>query len=114
MNFELPPVGQVKETTAPARVPAGPDAAAPAERLAAPVDVALSIPAAPPEELREEMAAAAARVDQLRSQGREIRFERDFESGRVTVEVRDLNGNVIRTIPPSTMLDILAGAPLEY
>jgi hypothetical protein len=28
----------------------------------------------------------------------------------VIVQVRDLAGNVIRTIPPSTALDIMAGA----
>jgi hypothetical protein len=112
MNFEVPPVGKIQETNAPARAKAAAPAK-PVEQLAAPVEVNVDIPATPPEELREEMAAAAARVDQLRAQGREIHFERDLETGRITIEVRDLNGNVIRTIPASTMLDVIGGAPLE-
>jgi uncharacterized FlaG/YvyC family protein len=31
----------------------------------------------------------------------------------VIVQVRDLDGNVIRTIPPARALEIAAGAPLE-
>ena len=33
----------------------------------------------------------------------------DDKSGRVIVQVRDLDGHVIRTIPPSEALDILSG-----
>jgi uncharacterized FlaG/YvyC family protein len=115
MSFEVPPVGKIQQTSATEKAAA----AQPAGRVepiaqAVEVDVAdVSIPATPPEELREEMAAAAERVDQMKAMGREIHFERDLESGRVVIEVRDLNGNVIRTIPPSHMLDVLAGAPLE-
>ena len=113
MSIELPHVGKVQQTSAPAASagPAGDPAGV--ERLSPPVDVQLSIPASPPEQLRDEMAAAAQRVDQLRDQGRELHFERDHETGRVVVQVLDLNGNVLRTIPPSQMLDVLAGAPLE-
>ena len=35
---------------------------------------------------------------------------KDEASGRVIVQVRDLAGNVIRTIPPSSALEIMAGA----
>jgi hypothetical protein len=110
MNFELPPVGQPQPTSATARTPR----ATPAARgdLGAAVEVDVSIPSAPPPDLRAEMAAASQRVDELREQGRELHFEVD-DRGRVIIEVRDLEGNVIRSIPPSRMLDVVAGAPLE-
>jgi uncharacterized FlaG/YvyC family protein len=34
------------------------------------------------------------------------------DSGRVIVQVRDLDGRVIRTIPPAEALDIMSGKPL--
>ena len=51
-------------------------------------------------------------ADRLREQARELHFEL-VGDGRVQVEVRDLEGNVIRTIPPAKALDVAAGAPLE-
>jgi flagellar protein FlaG len=110
MNFELPPVGQPNPTSAPSRTPRV-AAAAPGE-LGAAVEVNLSIPSSPPPELRAEMAAASRRVDELAAQDRELHFELD-DNGRIVIEVRDLDGNVIRSIPPSRMLDVAAGAPLE-
>jgi flagellar protein FlaG len=68
--------------------------------------------AGPPPELRAEMDAAARVAQELRAQGRELRFEHDDVSGRIRVEVRDLDGNVLREIPASKALDIAAGAPL--
>ena len=50
--------------------------------------------------------------DTLREQARELHFEA-AGSGRVVVTVRDLDGNVIRTIPPAKALDVAAGAPLD-
>jgi flagellar protein FlaG len=49
-------------------------------------------------------------MEELRAQNRELHFAKDPASGRVRVEVRDLEGNVIRTIPPSQALDIMGGA----
>ena len=111
MNFELPPVGQPQPTSATARTPRVTPPVTVAD-LGAPVEVDLSIPSSPPPDLRAEMAAAAQRADELRDQGRELHFEVD-DRGRVLIEVRDLDGNVIRSIPPSRMLDVVAGAPLE-
>src|SRR6201985_3323750 len=36
----------------------------------------------------------------------------DEASNRVVIEVRDLEGNVIKTIPPAKALDIMSGAEL--
>jgi hypothetical protein len=110
MNFELPPVGQPQPTSATGRTPRVPPAAG--ADVGAAVEVDVSIPSSPPPDLRAEMAAAAQRADELREQGRELHFEVD-DRGRVLIEVRDLEGRVIRSIPPSRMLDVVAGAPLE-
>jgi uncharacterized FlaG/YvyC family protein len=41
---------------------------------------------------------------------RELHFERDPDSGRVIVQVRDLaTREVIRTIPPSEALTVMSG-----
>jgi uncharacterized FlaG/YvyC family protein len=45
----------------------------------------------------------------MAAQNRELHFERDPQSGRVVVQVRDLaTREVVRTIPPSEALGILS------
>ena len=70
------------------------------------------VPATPPPDALRDVDRAAARADELWRDNRELHFDMDEESGRVVVQVRDLDGNVVRTIPPSEALDILAGKPL--
>jgi len=72
----------------------------------------LTLPASPPTEVLDAIGAAAERAAELRSQNRELHFRKDESTGRVIVQVRDLAGNVIRTIPPSSALEIMAGAAL--
>ena len=55
---------------------------------------------------------AADRVQQLHADDRELHFSREEGTNRVIIEVRDLDGNVIKTIPPSKALDIMSGAEL--
>jgi uncharacterized FlaG/YvyC family protein len=74
--------------------------------------VELSLPASPPPEILDEIGAAADRVDALAALDRELHFRKDKESGRVIIEVRDFEGNVLRTIPPSEALDVLGGGSL--
>jgi len=64
--------------------------------------VQLSVPASPPEAVRDEVAAA----------DRELHFSKDEASGRVVVQVRDMDGRVIRAIPPSDAFAVLAGGSL--
>jgi flagellar protein FlaG len=52
---------------------------------------------------------AAEIVEQLQKQNRELHFSRDENTNRVVIEVRDLDGNVIKTIPPAKALDIMSG-----
>ncbi len=68
---------------------------------------------APPDELLEEMGLAAEVYERLAARGRELRFRLDPPTGRVTVEVHDLEGRLLYTIPPSIALDIAGGEDLE-
>jgi hypothetical protein len=85
--------------------PAGRPAAARTDR----VELGSAVP--PPEALAA-VDAAAARAAELAAAGRELHFELDKETKRVIIQVRDLEGNVLRTIPPSTALEIMSGADL--
>jgi uncharacterized FlaG/YvyC family protein len=116
MSFEigpLPPIQRSAPVQRPAAQPTSDFALELARRTAPTRDAALmSIPASPPVEVRDAIGAAAERAAELRAQNRELHFRKDEASGRVIVEVRDLSGNVIRTIPPSGALEIMAGASL--
>jgi len=59
------------------------------------------------------MGSAAQTYDELSSQGRELRFARDEQSGRTRIEVRDRAGNVLKTLSPAQALALAAGTPLE-
>jgi hypothetical protein len=72
-----------------------------------------AFPQHPPREVLDQMAQADQRYESLRAQGRELRFSRDAQSGRTTIEVRDREGRVLKTISPSQALQVAAGAPLE-
>jgi hypothetical protein len=77
------------------------------------VDTAeLSMFGAPPDEVRDAIGAAAERAAELAAQNRELHFSVDEDSGRVIVEVRDFEGKIIRTIPPSEALAVMSGASL--
>jgi hypothetical protein len=100
--------------TAPARAPRGsrtPDGGV-IEDTFTPSD---DILASPPPEVLEAMDAAGRVARELHATGRELRFTPPSESGddRVRVEVRDLDGNVLREIPPGELLDVATGAPLD-
>jgi hypothetical protein len=99
-------------THAPAR-PAAPAQGAPAAPAARQVDTIVGdVPPVPTPKVRAEVERAADRVDELHSQGRELHFAQDPGSRRVIIEVRDLDGNVIKTIPPSKALHVMAGGEL--
>ena len=113
MSFEVPPLSSadnvlgaqaVQRTDKPGQT--GAVEAADSVRLD-------TIPSVPPEDLHAEMDRAAQRVDELKAQGRELHFAYDKSAGRVQVQVRDLDGNVIRTIPPSKALAVASGEPLD-
>jgi FlaG protein len=71
-----------------------------------------SIPPAPTPEAREMVNRAAQVVDDLYKSNRELHFSIDKSTNRVVIEVRDLDGNVLKTIPPAKALDVMSGAEL--
>jgi hypothetical protein len=71
------------------------------------------LPSIPPPEVLDEMANAATAHERLCARERELHFEHDPQSGRISIEVRDGAGHVLRTLTPSEALDVAAGKPLE-
>jgi hypothetical protein len=116
MSIEIGTLPQYVSPVATPRVatPATPgaDFSAHLEQAAAPVVADISWPATPPPEVQDQIAAARDRAADLASQNRELHFSKDEETGRVVVQVRDLDGNVIRTIPPSEALAVMTGQEL--
>jgi flagellar protein FlaG len=117
MSIQVPPTGP-QDTAATAAVrPSSPtnSVVRPETPQLQAVEAAKNdtMPSRPPAEVLAEMEAASRRYDELRSQHRELHFTRDEAANRVVVEVRDLEGNVLRTIPPSKALDVIAGGSLD-
>jgi FlaG protein len=72
-----------------------------------------AIPDSPPPEVLEAMAAAADAYDRLKTSGRQLHFETDPDTGRLTVQLLDPDGNVVTTLPPSKVLDLASGGTLD-
>jgi flagellar protein FlaG len=112
MDFNLPPIGGIEPTDRAARPAGGPKGADFSAALRSAAVTVDTIPSSPPPDVLEQMQDAADVADKLRSMHRELHFEPQA-NGRVVIQVRDLDGNVIRTIPPTEALEIAAGAPLR-
>lgn len=71
------------------------------------LSVASSVPSPPPEVSAEvqDAARAAARLHDL---GRELRFDHG-DDGRLRVELRDHDGNVLRQVPTAEIFDFAEG-----
>ena len=110
MTIGIGPVGYSQPAYASPRFVAGTGAdpvKAPAAKLEQDrVELSSAVPA----ELKPQIDAAYQRSLELATQNRELHFTRDEESGKIVVQVRDLEGNLIRAIP--NMLEVLAGADL--
>jgi flagellar protein FlaG len=103
LNFGTPPAAPKRGADA-----AGPQFSVPRDETA----VVGGIPAEPPEDALREVDRAADRAEELWRDQRELHFAMDEDSGRVIVQVRDLDGRVIRTIPLSEALEVLSGRSL--
>ena len=117
MSIQVPPAGPQDAAATAAVRPSSP-ANAVVQPKAHPLDAVPAAkddttPSRPPAEVLAEMEAASRRYDELRSQQRELHFTRDEAANRVVVQVRDLEGNILRTIPPSKALDVIAGGSLD-
>ncbi len=106
-----PPDPRSAPVTPAAAPPPGPEGGHGSAALMAAFQVDLTelVPASPPIELQKEVQFAAQRAAQLAADDRELHFTVNDETGKVVVQVRDLEGNVIRTIPNAQALDVMAG-----
>lgn len=95
MSFQLQPVSRAD----------GPAPARPAPRAtrgdfaAAQAATDVYVPSSPPPEAQRAVDAAARAARTLHAHGRQLHFEPDEHTGKVRVEVRDLDGNILRRLP---------------
>ena len=68
------------------------------------------LPEWPPESVWREVDEAARVWEDLHADGHEVHFDLDPRNGRLTIELRDLEGNVLTAVSPSEALAI-AGRP---
>jgi hypothetical protein len=71
------------------------------------------VPMSPPPEALEAVQRASERVTEMIAAKRQLHFYMDDHAQRVVIEVQDLKGNVLRTIPPSTALEVISGAEVH-
>ena len=64
--------------------------------------------ASPPPEVSAEVRDAARAAARLHELGRELRFDHG-DDGRLRVELRDHDGNVLREVPTGEVFDFAAG-----
>jgi uncharacterized FlaG/YvyC family protein len=113
MSFEVPPLSSADQVLSAQPVKRT-DKPQPASHLEGADAVRLdTIPSQPPEEVKAQVDRAAQRVDELKTDGRQLHFAFDESAGRVVVQVQDLDGNVLRTIPPSKALQVASGDQLD-
>jgi flagellar protein FlaG len=113
MSFEVPPLNSADKVLA-AQPVTRTDKPQPASHLEGVDAVRLdTIPSQPPEAVKAEVDRAAQRVDELKADGHQLHFAFDESAGRVVVQVQDLDGNVLRTIPPSKALQVASGGELD-
>jgi hypothetical protein len=66
----------------------------------------------PPPELLEQIAAAGVIDERLRADGQQLRFSRAADGERTRVEIRDCDGNAVRTLSIAEAVEIAVGRPL--
>jgi hypothetical protein len=115
MSFELSAVNPIRPLAQPRPGSPAPAAGETASATApAPLGAAATVdalPASPPPEVLDEMLAAQRAVQDLYERGRELHFE--MADGNLRIELRDLDGNVLKTIPPSAALEIAGGKAVD-
>jgi hypothetical protein len=108
-------IGSVGRTPAPApSQTARSSAPAPAQAAHAADTVTVdTIPASPPPEVQDAIGVANQAYHSLKADGSELRFKINESTGKLTVEVHDVQGNLMFTVPASTVLDVASGQPLS-
>jgi hypothetical protein len=68
------------------------------------------IPARPPREVLEAIAAAHQAYERLEQSGRHVRFDLNEVTGRLAMELTDASGTPLRSLSAHTVLELAAGA----
>ena len=71
-----------------------------------------TIPASPPDEVLDAIGVANQAYHSLQASGSEMRFKVNEATGKLSVEVHDVHGNLLFTVPASTVLDVASGGSL--
>jgi hypothetical protein len=112
MSYDIGSVGRtpapMPSQTARSSAPARAQAAHAADTVT--VD---TIPASPPSEVQDAIGVANQAYHNLQAEGSELRFKVNESTGKLTVEVHDTGGNLLFTVPASTVLDVASGQPLS-
>ena len=112
MSFDIGSVGRTP-ATAPSQT-ARTSAPAPVQAVHATDTVSVdTIPATPPEEVHAAIGVANQAYHNLKASGTELRFKVNEATGKLSVEVHDVHGNLLFTVPASTALDVASGQPLS-
>ena len=112
MSFDIGSVGRTP-ASAPSQT-AKSSAPAPAQTgHGADTVIVDTIPASPPAEVQDAIGVANQAYHNLKAEGSELRFKINESTGKLTVEVHDTHGNLMFTVPSSTVLDVASGQPLS-
>jgi hypothetical protein len=71
------------------------------------------IPASPPPEVLDAVAAAYAACERLAAAGRHVRFDMDETTGRLSAELTDSEGVALRSLSGRAVLDLAGGATID-
>jgi hypothetical protein len=112
MSFDIGSVGRTPATAPSQTARSTAPAPAPAAHSADTVTVD-TIPATPPPEVHDAIGVANQAYHNLKSDGSELRFKINESTGKLTVEVHDVHGNLMFTVPASAVLDVASGQPLR-
>ena len=111
MSFDIGSVGGTPAAAAAQgsrRSTAAPSSSAPSADTVT-VD---TIPASPPDEVHDAIGVANQAYHNLKASGSELRFKVNEATGKLSVEVHDVHGNLLFTVPASTVLDVASGGSL--
>jgi hypothetical protein len=70
------------------------------------------IPARPPREVLDAIAAAHQAYERLEKSGRHVRFDLNEATGRLAIELTDISGTLLWSLSAHAVLELAAGAPL--
>jgi hypothetical protein len=112
MSFDIGSVGRTPAAGAPARASMPSTTATASSAQVGDTVTVDTIPASPPPEVQDAMGVAAQAYDNLKASGSEMRFKVNEATGKLSVEVHDVHGNLLFTVPASTVLDVASGGSL--